>query len=103
VEIYHEIWLSSHPHRTPEWLKDRLRDGFDVHHMDGDHGNNDPANLVLIECTDHMMLHGGRILRRIGPGGRKGLYRYNRKRAREARAQACYAADKARAEQAAGV
>jgi hypothetical protein len=38
--------------------------------MDGDHANNDPSNLVLIEASDHMMLHGGRILRRIGVVGK---------------------------------
>ena len=27
--------------------------------------NNDPANLVLIEHTDHMMLHGGRTMARL--------------------------------------
>jgi hypothetical protein len=47
-----------HPHRTEEWLQERLRDGFDVHHIDGDHSNDDPINLVLIECVDHLRLHG---------------------------------------------
>ena len=42
--------------------------GFDVHHMDGNHTNNDPSNLVLIEHGDHMMLHGKkRRLGRVGP------------------------------------
>jgi hypothetical protein len=44
---------------------DKLCDGFDVHHLDGDRTNNDPLNLVLIEHGDHMMLHGGRRLGRI--------------------------------------
>ena len=59
LTTYHLAWLSIHFHRNEEWLASRLRDGFDVHHLDGDHGNNVPENLVLIECTDHMRIHGG--------------------------------------------
>lgn len=55
---YHLVWLANHPHRTAEWLKDRLRDGFDIHHLDGNHSNNAPSNLVLIENQDHQDLHG---------------------------------------------
>ncbi len=36
------------------------REGFDVHHVDGDHENNLPDNLVLIEHRDHFMLHSGK-------------------------------------------
>lgn len=39
-------------------MLDMLKEGFDVHHVDGDHGNNTPLNLVLIEAVDHMRLHG---------------------------------------------
>jgi hypothetical protein len=60
METYHLAWLSAHPERTEEWLKERLRDGFHVHHIDGDHFNDDPKNLVLIESGDHMMLHNGK-------------------------------------------
>lgn len=35
-----------------------LIEGFDIHHRDGDHSNNSPDNLVLIEHIDHMRLHG---------------------------------------------
>lgn len=50
--------------------------GFDVHHLDGSHDNNDPKNLVLIDGADHMMLHNGsaRFSRVVGKnrgGGRK--------------------------------
>lgn len=72
---HHKAWLLSHPWWSPEWLKARLREGFDVHHLDGNHDNNDPANLVLIEHTDHLMLHGDgktRHLGRIGRTGRRG-------------------------------
>lgn len=67
MKSYHYAWLSEHPNRSEEWLKARLADGFDVHHLDGDHSNDAPSNLVLIEHTDHMMLHGGRTLGRLKP------------------------------------
>ena len=54
-------WLAAHPERSVAWLMERRRDGFDVHHLDGDHGNNDPDNLVLMEHSDHMRLHGVRV------------------------------------------
>lgn len=41
-----------------EWLRERLKDGFHVHHIDGDHTNDAPKNLVLIDGVDHMRLHG---------------------------------------------
>jgi len=59
MQIYHIVWLTSHPHRSEEWLQNKLKEGFDIHHIDGNHCNNDPNNLVLIECSDHMRLHGG--------------------------------------------
>lgn len=59
MESYHIAWLSAHPERTTEWLSDRLKDGFHVHHMDGNHSNDEPRNLVLIESGDHMMIHNG--------------------------------------------
>jgi HNH endonuclease len=58
ISRYHLAWLDAHPHRTKEWLRLRLMDGFHVHHVDGNHSNNNPSNLVLIEGTDHMRLHG---------------------------------------------
>ena len=68
LRSYHQAWLKAHPHRSEEWLRMRTKDGFDVHHLDGDKGNESPDNLVLIEHTDHMMLHGGRTLGRLTPG-----------------------------------
>lgn len=71
LEIYHHIWLECHPHRSENWLIERLKDGFDIHHLDGNHDNNDPKNLALIEHTDHMMIHGmsglGRLTYRKKP------------------------------------
>lgn len=60
LDEHHLAWLSVHKGRTEEWLARCLADGFDVHHMDGNHENNDPGNLVLIEAADHMYLHNGR-------------------------------------------
>lgn len=81
LKEYHLNWLIAHPHRTQEWLADKLKDGFDIHHLDGDHSNNSKENLVLIDHSDHMYLHGmnlgtlGRMapkkkikrLKRVGP------------------------------------
>jgi len=36
-------------------------EGFEVHHVDGNHQNNDPGNLVLIEVADHVRLHRGQL------------------------------------------
>ena len=81
---HHRAWLLSHPWWTPEWFKERLREGFDVHHLDGDHSNNDPLNLVLIEHSDHMMIHGGRTMGRMSSAGKR------RKKTRKQRANDRY-------------
>ena len=83
---YHYAWLSIHPDRTEEWLRQRLADGFDIHHMDGNHQNNDPANLALIEHVDHMRLHNNSLKNRLlAP-------RAERKAERLALGAQCYAA-----------
>lgn len=67
---HHEIWLEAHPDRTADWLSDRLEDGFELHHVDGDRNNNAPDNLVLIEWRDHRRLHRmpeGRVYGKRGP------------------------------------
>lgn len=95
---HHIAWLEAHPHRTERWLRDRLRDGFDVHHIDGDKENNDPRNLILIEHTDHMALHNGGTIHigRLKPfGGRP------EKTKRERRAEEAYEREKERIRQAA--
>lgn len=61
LQSYHVAWLSAHPERTADWLRDRMKDGFHVHHVDGDHDNDDPSNLVLIDGVDHMRLHGMKL------------------------------------------
>lgn len=55
---YHHAWLSVHPDRDEVWLKEKLCEGFDIHHVDGDHDNNEPSNLMLVEHVDHLRLHG---------------------------------------------
>lgn len=62
---HHRAWLAAHPDRDEAWLRRMTREGFDVHHIDGDHANNDPGNLVLIEHVDHMRLHGMKTLGRV--------------------------------------
>ena len=85
LKPHHKAWLQSHPERSAEWLQEMLADGFQVHHIDGDHANDHPYNLALIETTDHMRLHG--IFRLQPPNinfmreiGRKGGLIMNRKR-----------------------
>lgn len=58
-QSYHYVWLEVHPERDAEWLAARLVDGFHIHHLDGDHSNDAPKNLVLIDGVDHMRLHSG--------------------------------------------
>ncbi len=73
LKSHHKAWLSLHPDRSEEWLQARLLDGFDVHHLDHNHANNDPANLVLIEAQDHMRVHEMRVTvkpRTLKRGGR---------------------------------
>ena len=65
MKSYHTVWLRAHPHRSSEWLRERLAEGFEVHHIDGVHSNNAPANLVLVEGRDHMLLHMGHRPRRV--------------------------------------
>lgn len=59
MKEYHLVWLDAHSDRTEKWLLDRLADGFDIHHLDGNHENNISTNLILVECQDHMLLHSG--------------------------------------------
>lgn len=58
LKSYHRAWLEYHPCRTEAWLRERLSEGFHVHHVDRDHANESRENLVLIEAEDHMMIHG---------------------------------------------
>ena len=56
---YHYVWLECHPKRDEEWLRGKMMDDFEIHHIDRDSSNNDPANLILLDHCDHFMLHSG--------------------------------------------
>lgn len=58
---YHLAWLEVHPGRSLAWLERQIADGFVIHHLDGNHDNDEPHNLVLIEGVDHMRLHAGKL------------------------------------------
>lgn len=80
LKLHHAAWLSVHQNRTEEWLREKFQEGFDVHHIDGDHDNNDPLNLVLIEHTDHMLLHAGfRMTKRGFHKGKKYIVKKKKK------------------------
>lgn len=60
---YHWAWLEGHPWVTAEWLGEKLREGFHIHHIDGRKENNSIKNLLLIYGSDHMAFHNGGIPR----------------------------------------
>lgn len=88
-------WLMAHGQRSRAWLVERLADGFDVHHIDGNHQNNAPQNLVLIEHWDHMMLHGIQA-RHTREEVRRRMSAGNMKKAPEVRSRLARKAAKAR-------
>lgn len=57
MQNYHKVWLENHPERDEEWLMTALNAGFDIHHLDGNHENDEFRNLVLVEHSDHMRMH----------------------------------------------
>lgn len=61
-----KAWLSVHPDRSFKWLKERIADGFEIHHCDRNHSNDDPDNLILIDKIDHKRLHGKRGIVQYG-------------------------------------
>jgi hypothetical protein len=75
LKEYHRIWLAVHPERTEEWLRRMFKEGFHIHHLDGNHYNNIPNNLILIEAGDHFLLHNGvkrmLFIKRTGKSKRK--------------------------------
>jgi len=80
VKRYHLAWLKAHPNRSKEWLSKALVEGFDIHHMDGNHSNDEPDNLVLIESLDHFNLHGSPKLCRVNRFGHKWGERVKKRR-----------------------
>lgn len=62
LKEHHYVWLKAHPGRDEEWIKTALHAGFDIHHIDGNHENDDPDNLILIELGDHQRIHNGLVI-----------------------------------------
>lgn len=58
MKPHHKAWLDSHPEYDLAWFVQAVEAGFDVHHIDGDSTNDDPDNLILVEHSDHMKIHG---------------------------------------------
>lgn len=50
-----EVWEQHHGRTVP--------DGHDIHHLDGDKTNNDPANLLAVTRLEHKRIHSGCELR----------------------------------------
>jgi hypothetical protein len=50
----HRIIYQQHYGSIP---KDNNGRSFDVHHIDGNHANNDPKNLVALSISDHYDVH----------------------------------------------
>lgn len=44
-----------------EYYNGEIPDGYDVHHIDGNRGNNDISNLQLLKSHDHKKLHGEQL------------------------------------------
>ena len=57
MKDYHLIWASKHG-VSDDFVSQATAAGFDIHHIDGDHGNNAPENLVMIYSGDHFAFHG---------------------------------------------
>lgn len=73
MQDYHLAWLSKYADRDADWLRAQLAAGFHVHHVDGNHQNNDPGNLVLVWGPDHLAnLHGMKKPPRRGKTGPRG-------------------------------
>gem|GEM_PF-5083375 len=58
------IWETYYKRGVPE--------GYHIHHHDGNHDNNDPANLICVSLDEHIKIHESagdeiplRILRRM--------------------------------------
>jgi len=58
LKLYHEVWLAAN-NKDEAWLKEKLSDGFHIHHIDANPENNAAENLILIWGIDHLMLHSG--------------------------------------------
>ena len=57
-----------------------IPDGLQVHHADGDKGNNDPANLRLLTAAEHSRHHDTLARRRVVRGAGVGTARLDEER-----------------------
>jgi len=48
---YRKIWEEHNGCKIPE--------GYEIHHLDGNHYNNDPSNLICVSIEDHLEIHRG--------------------------------------------
>ena len=46
---YRKIWEEFNDKKIPE--------GYEIHHMDGNHRNNDPQNLLCVSIQEHLDIH----------------------------------------------
>jgi hypothetical protein len=53
TKYYRKIYESHHG-KIP---KDHNNRSFEIHHIDGDHSNNDPANLKAVSIEEHYNIH----------------------------------------------
>ena len=67
MKEHHKAYLSKQ-NMTEAFFKEALYNGFDIHHIDGDHDNNEPDNLIMIYSSDHMLLHGVKKFKGRGNG-----------------------------------
>lgn len=46
---YRKIWENYNNQKIPE--------NYDIHHIDGNHNNNDPQNLICVSLQEHLDIH----------------------------------------------
>ncbi len=53
-----KAWLTKHPNVSQQWLVGAQSEGFELHHIDCNHDNDSPDNILLIFGRDHKYIHG---------------------------------------------
>jgi len=53
----HKLYRKIYEKHYGKILKDDFGRSYDVHHIDGNHLNNDPTNLMALSIKDHYQLH----------------------------------------------
>ncbi|MFY9771038.1 MAG: hypothetical protein WAK04_12490 [Xanthobacteraceae bacterium] len=57
-------WLAGHRDRSAAWLHTCLWDGFEIHHIDGDHNNNEIGTKGGANSRKNMSARQARVLAR---------------------------------------